>query len=548
MQKSTTDDEILNAEKEIDAEFRHSPLMEIGYDQAIWTLLSTLEDLYLKNSVIRPLKPELFHAYVDTVINATAHTVRSLFSQKKSSDKKLIKSMSNEHYEWAHQWIDESLDYNSFNLIFPLWHKEKINLSIRGEYIDPGDLEITSNKYDYEAYNRIVRKDGALGDTYFDVESVFDEVARNTTISGDRFSLNFNPRLVEILQKAHNNSLSGRHVLPSDWRIGDITFNDFKKTLTTIQAMMHGWFIARVHAVNEKIPNYGYSSSLLVITRQELVKRLARYTSLQEPKVNTVLEYLSFSSHDIRYPDIAIQPLIELSDKRLLLSPFILININAERNFCTLLNKIPLAREAYLSLTLKKERILFEELRTVLEQLGYEVTHGSLSTTDLDIAIIDRANKVCACIELKWFIEPAEIREVIERSIELTKGVKQCKAINALFSKRDKRLTRDILNIDESYRTSTFVGSRNWIGHSDIWSLDVPVVKVWHFVKELINQGNLANTLDWVESRNYLPVNGKDYWIVPVDIKTGTWKSQWYGVATWPPTHQATTAEVSEKL
>jgi signal transduction histidine kinase len=330
--------------------------------------------------------------------------------------------------------------------------------------------------------------------------------------------------------------------------VDDITFNDFKITLTTIQAMMHGWFIARVHAANQVTSGYGYVSALWVIKHQELVKRLARYTSLNELKINTILSYLKFANHDIRHPDIAIQPLIELSDKQLLLSPFLWININAERNFCTLLNKIPAARETYLKLTLEKESVLYEELKDVLERLGYEIAHGRLTSTDLDIAIIDRKNKVCACIELKWFIEPAEIREVIERSIELTKGVKQSKIIKTLLDSGDKKLVHEILKIDNTYRTSTFVGSRNWIGHSDLQRLDVPIIKIWHFVKELMTQGRLDKTLDWVESRSYLPANGKDYWIVPVDIETGSWKSKWYGIASWPPALQLELAQSSNEV
>ncbi len=44
------------------------------------------------------------------------------------------------------------------------------------------------------------------------------------------------------------------------------------------------------------------------------------------------------------------------------------------------------------------------------------------------------------CVEIKWFIEPAEIREVLARSEELSKGVDQALKITKAFKDADTRL------------------------------------------------------------------------------------------------------------
>ncbi|NWA28530.1 hypothetical protein HX866_26920 [Pseudomonas gingeri] len=380
-----------------------------------------------------------------------------------------------------------------------------------------------------------MRKDGTQEETFFDVEAVIEQIIQNTSIKGEAFTLNFNPKLVALLVKTHSKNLRGRHVLPSSWVVGEISFNDFKVIFTTIQAMLYGWFIARVNVAGRGLLGMGYSSALWIIDSEELIARLSRYTHLDKKIIATILGYLTFANHNIRDPDIAIQPLLEINSKELALSPLLWLNTNAERNFCTLLNKIPTERETYLNLTLNKEAILYEELKDVLEHLGYEVTHGTLSSTDIDIAIIDRKNKICVCIELKWFIEPAEIREIIEKSLELEKGVKQSTIILSLLRTGDKQLTHDLLKINNTYRTASFVGARNWIGHSDVQSKEIPIIKIWHFIKKLIELGSLNETLNWLESKSYLPKNGKDYWVIPVNLDTGSWKSRWYGIADWPP-------------
>lgn len=535
MHKIEINEAILSAESEIDSEFLDSPLMQLEYHQAIWTLLSAMEDRHLKITAVHPLPDELLHAYVDTLVNAIVHPARALFHKKFTHDSKLIKSLIDDHYQWSQSWIDSSIIYHTFNLIFPLWHRGKIHLTIIDKYIDTGDLEVDSEKYGYEAYNRIVRKDGAQEEKRFDVEAVIEQIIQNTSMKGEVFTLNFNPKLVALLLKTYSDSLGDRHVLPPEWAIGEVSFNDFKIIFTTIQAMLYGWFIARVHVASTGVLGMGYSSALWVVDSKELINRLSRYTLLDKKIISIILEYLTFGNYNIRDPDIAIQPLLKINSTEFILSPLLWINTNAERNFCTLLNKIPSQREAYLNLTLNKEAVLYQELKDVLERLGYEVTRGSLTSTDIDIAIIDRKNKICACIELKWFIEPAEIRETIERSLELKKGVKQANIILSLLRAGDRQLTHDLLRIDNTYRTASFVGARNWIGYSDIQSKRTPIIKIWHFIKELIKLGSLDDALNWLESGSYLPENGKDYWVVPVDLDTGSWKSRWYGIANWPP-------------
>ena len=533
MPKASGRDLIINAENEIDEEFLATPMIKMEFGQAVWTLLSSLEDRYLKIAAINPIPVEQQHAYIDTVMNSVAHAARALFRNSPASKFPVVKRLIDDHYQWSQEWIDSSITYNAFNLIFPLWHKKKLNLAITESYIDTGDLELDSQKYSYEAYNRIIPKDGNQLEVYFEVDSVIEQIMQNISISGDRFTLNFNPRLVSLLVETYSRSIGGRHVLPNDWKIGGISFEDFKVVFTTIQAMLHGWFIARVNVAGRGLPGLGYSSAVWVVSPEELVKRLSRYTAIDKVKISTILNYLKFSSHDIRDPDIAVQPLLELNNKELALSPLLWINTNAERNFCTLLNKIPAERKAYLDLTLSKEKILYQDLKEVLERLGYEVTCGRLKSTDVDLSIIDRKNKICVCVELKWFIEPAEIRETIERSLELEKGVRQSGLILSLLKAEDRQLF-ELLGIDNTYRISSFVGSRNWIGHSDVQSKEIPIIKIWHFIRKLMELDSLHGALEWLETRSYLPVNRKEFWVVPVDLDTGSWKSKWYGIANWP--------------
>jgi hypothetical protein len=206
------------------------------------------------------------------------------------------------------------------------------------------------------------------------------------------------------------------------------------------------------------------------------------------------------------------------------------LNSAAERNLCVLLNQIPEQRKIYANLTNDKERATRAEIIAFLGPLGFEFKQGAVKGTNLDLAIIDRPNKACLCLELKWFIEPAEVREVDERTMELAAGIEQAKIINALYRTSDEPLMKGILGIDSDYVLMSVVASQNWIGHDDVQSPEVPIIKVWHLLYQIKEYGSLAGIIAWLTNRDYLPKEGVDYSVEPWEIACGEWRANWYGI------------------
>jgi hypothetical protein len=266
----------------------------------------------------------------------------------------------------------------------------------------------------------------------------------------------------------------------------------------------------------------------------ELLSRLVRYTGRKRQVVESVLAILTFGSKGVRNPDIAIQPLVEFRRGACALSPFVWINSNAERNLCVLLNQMDEQRRVYAQLTQQKEALLRNELTRHLEHLNLDFRSGVFNATDIDLAIIDRVNRSCLCVELKWFIEPAEIREVQQRSEELTKGVAQAKQIMDAYERGDQRLL-ELLGIGGDWDFAAVVGSYNWIGHFDVQDVNIPIVKPWQLADEIRGRGSLVLAMNWLRKRAYLPVLDRDFAVVPIEIRCGAWQSTWYGIKPIEP-------------
>lgn len=149
--------------------------------------------------------------------------------------------------------------------------------------------------------------------------------------------------------------------------------------------------------------------------------------------------------------------------------------------------------------------------------------------SDIDLAMIDDAGKVCIVFELKWFIAPAEVREVIERSEEIEKGISQLMGLSGALEQNPRSFC-DVLGIDESYEFLFAVVSDSFIGMRSVQNPKIPVVRLGHLVRKANSLGSLRKLYNWLRGREYLPVEGKDYEIREQTCHVGRWGMKWYGI------------------
>lgn len=520
-------DLISAAENAIDSSFGKSPLRSLGYAQAMWTLLSVVEDAHIKMAAIDDLDDDQLSAHIDEYINVISYPMRECHLRAPKKTMRLRRTYNADHYEQAMAWLNLSRDYRHFCSIFSLWHKSAINISASSSRLATSDWRNLDHRY--EAYNRVFKKDGRQDWPRVDPDAIAELIKPLIKVNVERFEINFSASIVSQILDRLKPTIFRRYALPDHWRLSKFSMGDYKSIVTIIQSILFAWFIARVMLARDGMQGLGYPSSVWIIKKEKLLQDLVGYSGVGKAIVSTILSYLTFGQAGIRTPDIAIQPLVDLGDENYALSPFVWLHADLERNLCVLLNQIKEERKIYSVLTQEKESLLRKEIRQFLEPLGYEICSAEVDDTDVDTAIIDRKNKTCLCLELKWFIEPAEIRETLQRSEELKKGISQARTINDLFHRRDRKLF-DRLSLTEEYDFLAVVGSKSWIGFIEIQDRDVPIIKVRHLLEEIKRRGSLAEILIWLRNRDYLPVAGKDFSALPIEIRCGNLSATWYGI------------------
>ena len=277
----------------------------------------------------------------------------------------------------------------------------------------------------------------------------------------------------------------------------------------------------------------GYNDSVLVIDNSELLNRLRRYTALDVAIIEAVIRDLTYGECNIRNPDPALQPLIPLTPEYIAICPALFMGINAERNFFVLVNRLPDAKDAYSRLSTEREGLLRERMLAQLKDLPLRFWTGSIpgrnDLPDLDLVIVDELTRTVLVQELKAFVQPAEAREVLEKSQEIERGVGQIRKLREAFQANPEAIRR-ALKIGHDYKLHYAVASEAFVGTPSVQDCSIPVVHASHIVDRLKAGMSLPAVCHWLESREYLPAEGVHYEVIDVAGTVGKWKISWYGI------------------
>ena len=201
-----------------------------------------------------------------------------------------------------------------------------------------------------------------------------------------------------------------------------------------------------------------------------------------------------------------------------------------ERNLTIFLNRLPSEKAIYGKLTNQKESLMRERLTDALANKGYRFISAKVpNLPDIDLAIIRDSEKACLLLELKWFIEPAEVREIVNKSKEIKKGISQLLQLKRAFTENHKLLLEK-LGIDSHYKLEGVVASDNWIGHARVQSPEIPVIQIDHLIAKLKAADSLRSVMDWLKDRKYLPNTDQHFKVHNSTATIGKWKLKWCGI------------------
>lgn len=527
--------EIRVAEAEIDSAYKSNVLMRTEFAPAVWNVLGVVEDWSYQLMHDSSVDRLMYEGIVDAFIFTLRHPLHWLRASCPPGGH-VPSSYNEDLYLAARDLLLLAREYDQFCLVFTYASRGLADLRLEGHRLVP--TYSFPNEPRYQAYDRLVKpidRNPSKETAFAQLDELYSRIDRSLKIDGENFKFTINPLLVRYTMDHLEPVMRLKFVLPENWQFSYYKLSDFRQVYHAIYALSYLQMLARIRAAYHGCIGIGFANSLFVPTKDELLSRVTRYTGLARDVVANVLHDVTLGSHGMTEEggDPALQPLIELNSERYVVSPTLWINSSAERNFLVLMNRIPSEKAIYSRLVEQKEDLMRQRIIGLTAHPKRRVWLGRVpgrpTLPDIDLAVIDDADKSCLLMELKWFIEPAEAREVIEKSKEIAKGVSQLLLLKKAVEEKDSALL-DQLRIDASYTIGYAVVSANSIGDAGEQHPDVAVIREDHVIEVLSSCDSLTEITSWLSRRLYLPIEGTHYEVITTSAQLGVWETNWYGI------------------
>ncbi len=526
MKRFELPDSVKQLETEIDNACLGNQLLRCGREQALWWYLAFCEDILFRQLSSESEGLQRTACFTDYLVNTMKYPIRWIWSHC-SCNGRLDREFNDDCYDWAWNLSKLAERYDPFETVYIYARAGYLQLDVVG-------AELVCSAWDedvrYEAYDRLL---GVESDVLSaDPHGLFHAVANSVEVKGDRFRYGITPEFMAYARESMRPIEQVSSRLPRSWRLPDYTLGDFHDVTATIRCLAMIHHFARSIAAAKGCAALGIRDAVLLVKPHELVKHVAEYTSLPQSTVSAVVGDLRYGDAGVVNPDPALQPIVPLGLDRLAISPALWLSLDVERNFCVLANRLPHMKSAYSELSHDRSKILSNEIQRELRRLPVHFWTGSIpgrpDLPDIDFAIIDSLGRVCLILELKSFIEPAEPREIIERSEEIAKGVSQSRKLKEYHARCASHLEQ-LLDIEPGFRFYFAVASKNSVGLSIVQDDDVPVVRASHLVQQILDVG-VSQACEWLESRRYLPIEGEHFDRVELTHEVADRTLRWYAI------------------
>lgn len=516
------------AEHEVDREFLKNALTRLTFSEACWYYLAVVEDrtsTTIANSYARRTLDE--RALADHLVVHSKVPVAWLKSACRKGGQ-VPHSVKWDLCQAAQELQDLAEQYFSFETAFTWATLGHAELSILDSLIRVSGPIIEDARID--AYDRIVDSQAK----HASPSASTGQLARwlgQVSVKEDRFQYRLTRQDARALRDEIAPEFASRFALPSEWQFGAFSLGQFAEVAKTLWTICYCHHAARAAALSKGATDRALLSSVIVTSSRALRRRLADLSGVDSEAVDAVVECLTYGAASQKTPDPALQPIIHLGSN-VVLPPAIVASSALERNMAVLLNRIPEFRTTYAARSVAREAILRQELTEEFQACGLRVWHGAIPSwgvaQEIDLVAIDDERRVALMLELKAFVGPAEPREILDRSREIARGVEQVHR-RRLMATQQRSAADARLAIASDYRLSLAVASKTSIGTAMVQDNAVAVVNSAHLAAR-VRRAGLPATVDWLEKRAYLPVDGVHYRRHAVTARVGGWGIEWYKI------------------
>ncbi|MBX3564929.1 MAG: hypothetical protein KF730_10180 [Sphingomonas sp.] len=309
----------------------------------------------------------------------------------------------------------------------------------------------------------------------------------------------------DLFETFHNGLVFATEDWPFPW--GSVA--DTARYVAALQTLAL-YHLVSVHfgAQRHRLKGVGCDQICLAIERKALNAELARIANLPLDFVEGLNRSLVLGEAT-HHPDPALQPLIEIGDDMLAVPWSLVLSSNWPRNLLSLHARI--AASGFDAASSAFERRMVDASVIRIPTRFPHRTHFYINDEEIDLVLVDPASHQILLCELRWMLQPGDVREVHRRSIALREKVAQTSRKIAFARQNSGMLLKKLGLDDDDWRIDGLVLVEGFGGTASPEPKQVPIVPSDVFFTGLASGLSLEKLHALFTTERWLPRSGTDY-------------------------------------
>jgi hypothetical protein len=306
-------------------------------------------------------------------------------------------------------------------------------------------------------------------------------------------------------------------IIPQGWSFPWGGLEDTRLLLNAfgLRVLYH---ICAVHfgAVDRGLRGGAEGDLVLCQSEDDWVLDIRKNSSLDPGQIRTFVRYLTYGVR-VTSPDQALQPFVPLGRNLLGVPGLAVMSSNLDRNLLTLQARVDPP-------SFNNQSGLFEKRMTSYLETAFRakwshvVPNRTLSldsgSEEVDLLVCEPETRTVLVLELRWILPPADPREVQSKKVACHAKVPQARRKRDAVRRGLAQVLESAFGIStqrpESWRVEGAVVIEGF-GGAPSPDPAVPIIPEWVLEAGVRRARNLRALADWMLSRAWLPVDGRDY-------------------------------------
>lgn len=337
------------------------------------------------------------------------------------------------------------------------------------------------------------------------------EIVKRTRVRHGR--VNYRLR-VELADGIFQSFLAPPTSLLDGWEFPWASVAQVRRYFAGLQAICLYHLLA-VHfgASKESLRGVGLDQICLDLSVDVLDDQIGRLAKLPIDVVKSITRVLTFG-YSTTTPDPALQPLIPIGRIALAIPCMLILSSNWARNMLSLHARVsPKTFDARSAIF--EKRMIGDLIGKVPDRFRRAVNRTiqtGVDSEEVDLVLADHEEGTILIAELRWMIQPGDVREVINRKREMRKKVRQAeRKLNAILSSIDEVANQLELPVRKDWKVRAIVLVEGFGGLPSQIPNVIPIVPTDVFIEVLRADAGLDHAHAILCAPIWLPRADVDY-------------------------------------